>query len=135
MSQQPTSNRIHRAGEDTQPAPAGVASKPFWVETLVAPAESGLGALCATLEPGTVSRWHSHPAGQILYVLSGVGTVQRDGGPVETLRAGDCISFAPDERHWHGSTPTTSFAYISIQAARDGSAVTWFEPADTGDRR
>jgi len=133
MVKQKTLRQIHRAGEAVQPAPAGIASKPFWVETLVAATENRLGAMIATLEPGTVTHWHTHPNGQILYALAGVGAVQRDGGPVEELRAGDCIAFDPDERHWHGATPTTTFTYISIQAARDGKTVTWFEPVNAGD--
>jgi quercetin dioxygenase-like cupin family protein len=127
--------KLHRAGERVKLAPEGIASKPFWVETLVAAAHNGPGAMIATLEPGTVTHWHSHPDGQILYVLSGVGLVQRDNSPVEELRAGDCISFDPGERHWHGATPTTTFAYISFQATRDGSAATWFEPVTAGDSR
>lgn len=123
--------RIHRAGEATRQSPDGIASKSFWVEMLTEGAgDSELGAMRATLEPGTVTRWHTHPRGQILYALSGVGLAQRDGGEIEELRAGDCITFAADERHWHGSAPTSTFAYISIQGARDGSAVTWLEPVN-----
>ncbi len=126
-------HRIHRAGERVQPAPTGIANKPFWVETLVEASQESAGAMIATLEPGTISLWHSHPDGQILYVLSGVGLMRRDAGPIEELRAGDCVSFAPDERHWHGATPTTTFSYLSVQAARDGSVATWFEPVTPGD--
>ena len=131
--EQPERHRIHRAGTCIQPAPTGIASKPFWVETLVEAADGTAGAMIATLEPGTVPHWHSHPTGQILYVLSGVGLMRRDGGLVTELRAGDCISFDPDERHWHGATPTTTFSYLSIQTARDGRTVIWFEPVSSGD--
>jgi quercetin dioxygenase-like cupin family protein len=123
--------RLYRAGETTRRSPDRIASKSFWVETLAeAVGDDELGAMRATLEPGTVTRWHSHPRGQILYVLSGVGLAQRDGGGIEQLRAGDCITFAPDERHWHGSTETTTFAYVSVQGAKAGSAATWFEPVE-----
>jgi quercetin dioxygenase-like cupin family protein len=123
--------RIHRAGETTQRSPDGIASRPFWVEMLAeAIGDHELGAMRATLGPDTITRWHSHPRGQILYVLSGVGLAQREDGQIEELRAGDCIAFAPDERHWHGSTDTTTFVYVSVQGARNGSAATWFEPVD-----
>ncbi|MBB3611156.1 cupin domain-containing protein [Rhizobium sp. BK602] len=119
---------IHRAGTATQRSPEGIATAPFWVETLVQDeADGGLTAMRCTLEPATMTRWHTHPHGQILYVLSGVGLAERDGGAVEELRAGDCISFAPDERHRHGAHPDSNFAYISIQAIRNGAAVTWLE--------
>ncbi|CAN7400114.1 cupin domain-containing protein [Rhizobium rhizogenes] len=119
---------IHRAGASTQRSPDGIASAPFWVEMLVeSPEDGGLIAMRCTLEPGTMTHWHTHPHGQILYVLSGVGLAERDGEAAEELRAGDCITFAPDERHRHGATPDSTFAYISIQAVQSGSAVTWLE--------
>ncbi|WP_047456960.1 cupin domain-containing protein [Rhizobium rhizogenes] len=119
---------IHRAGASTQRSPDGIASAPFWVEILVESREDGgLTAMRCTLEPGTMTHWHTHPHGQILYVLSGVGLAERDGEAAGELRAGDCITFAPDERHRHGATPHSTFAYISIQAAQNGSAVTWLE--------
>lgn len=119
---------IHRAGTATQRSPEGIANASFWVEALVQDeADGGLTAMRCTLEPATMTRWHTHPHGQILYVLSGVGLAERDGAPVEELRAGDCISFAPDERHRHGAAPESTFAYISIQAVRNGTAVTWLE--------
>jgi len=119
---------IHRAGTVVQRSPDGIASAPFWVEMLVENSEDGgLTAMRCTIEPGVMTRWHTHPHGQILYVLSGVGIAERHGGPAEELRAGDCITFAPNERHRHGAAPESTFAYISIQAAQDGNAVTWLE--------
>ena len=35
-----------------------------------------------TFEPGARTAWHSHPLGQTLIVTSGLGWVQREGGPV-----------------------------------------------------
>ncbi len=32
----------------------------------------------AYVEPGVITNWHTHPRGQFLYVLSGVGFAQRD---------------------------------------------------------
>ncbi|MGV1755546.1 cupin domain-containing protein [Rhizobium sp. A22-96] len=122
------SSAIHRAGTNIRPSPAGIATAPFWVEALVEGSEDGdLTAMRCTLEPGVMSRWHTHPHGQILYVLSGVGLAERFGASAEELRAGDCITFAPNERHRHGAAPESTFAYISIQAAQGGSAVTWLE--------
>jgi len=119
---------IHRASTVVQRSPDGIASAPFWVEMLVENSEDGgLTAMRCTIEPGVMTRWHTHPHGQILYVLSGVGIAERHGGPADELRAGDCITFAPNERHRHGAAPESTFAYISIQAAQDGSAVTWLE--------
>lgn len=124
----PMQMTIRRAGAATR-APDGIASGPFRVEMLLASSRDGENtAMRATLDPGIVTHWHSHPRGQILYVLSGVGRVQRDGGGIEEVRADDCIWFAPDERHWHGATPDSVFSYISIQAVHRGTAVRWMEP-------
>jgi quercetin dioxygenase-like cupin family protein len=120
---------IRRAGAATHRAPDGIASGPFWVQMLLSSSREGENtAIRATLDPGIVTHWHSHPRGQILYVLSGVGHVQRDDGRIEEVRAGDCVWFAPDERHWHGATQDSAFAYISIQGVHQGTAVRWMEP-------
>jgi len=43
-----------------------------------------------TFEPGARTAWHTHPPGQTLIVTAGCGRVQRDGGPIEEIRAGTC---------------------------------------------
>jgi quercetin dioxygenase-like cupin family protein len=60
-----------------------------------------------TFEPGARTAWHTHPLGQMLIVIAGCGRARRWGGPIEEIRPGDVISFAPGEKHWHGATPTT----------------------------
>jgi quercetin dioxygenase-like cupin family protein len=80
-----------------------------------------------TFEPGARTAWHTHPLGQVLIVTAGVGRVQREGGPVEEIRPGDVVWFAPGERHWHGASPTTAMTHIAIQEALDGKAVDWME--------
>jgi quercetin dioxygenase-like cupin family protein len=62
-----------------------------------------------------------------LVVTSGVGWARREGGSIEEIRAGDVVWFAPNERHWHGATPTTAMTHIAIQEALDGKAVEWME--------
>jgi quercetin dioxygenase-like cupin family protein len=80
-----------------------------------------------TFEPGARTAWHTHPLGQTLIVTSGCGRVQREGGPVEEIRAGDVVWFAPGERHWHGASPTTAVTHIAIQEQLDGKVVDWME--------
>ncbi|WP_017964594.1 (R)-mandelonitrile lyase [Rhizobium leguminosarum] len=80
-----------------------------------------------TFEPGARTAWHTHPLGQTLIVTSGCGRVQREGGPVEEIRAGDVVSFAPGERHWHGASPTRAMTHIAIQEQLDGKVVDWME--------
>ncbi|WP_066412703.1 (R)-mandelonitrile lyase [Halorubrum aethiopicum] len=80
-----------------------------------------------TFEPGARTAWHTHPLGQRLIVTSGCGLVQRDGGAIERIRAGDVVWFPPDEKHWHGATPDNAMTHIAVQEERDGEAVTWLE--------
>ena len=81
-----------------------------------------------TFEPGARTAWHTHPLGQTLIVTSGCGWVQRWGGPVEKIRPGDVVCFSPDEKHWHGATPSTAMTHIAIQERKDGKVVEWMEP-------
>jgi quercetin dioxygenase-like cupin family protein len=80
-----------------------------------------------TFEPGARTAWHTHPLGQTLIVTSGGGRVQRVGGPIEEIRPGDVVWFAPGEKHWHGASPTTAMSHIAIQEALNGSPVDWME--------
>jgi quercetin dioxygenase-like cupin family protein len=80
-----------------------------------------------TFEPGARTAWHTHPLGQTLIVTAGLGRVQRAGGPVEEIRPGDVVWFAPGEKHWHGASPATAMTHIAIQEALDDKVVDWLE--------
>ena len=80
-----------------------------------------------TFEPSARTAWHTHPAGQTLYILSGVGRVQSLGGPIREVRAGDVVWFPPNEKHWHGAGPQTTMAHVAITEVRDGKFVEWME--------
>jgi len=90
-------------------------------------APARVGGATVTFEPGARTAWHTHPLGQTLIVLSGSGRAQRDGGPVEDIRAGDIIWFEPGEKHWHGASATTAMTHIAIAEALDGKVVDWME--------
>jgi quercetin dioxygenase-like cupin family protein len=80
-----------------------------------------------TFEPGARTAWHRHPLGQTLIVTSGCGWVQSEGGPKVEIQPGDVVWCPPNERHWHGATPTTAMTHIAIQEALDGRVVEWME--------
>src|SRR5438045_6842922 len=61
-----------------------------------------------TFEPGARTAWHTHPLGQTLMVTAGCGRAQGEGGPIEEIRPGDVVRFAPNEKHWHGAGPSTA---------------------------
>ena len=81
-----------------------------------------------TFEPGARTAWHTHPFGQTLVVVAGLGWAQHDGGPVQELRPGDVVWFPPGERHWHGASATVAMTHLAIQEKLDDTAVTWLEP-------
>ena len=72
--------------------------------------------------PGTRTRWarrsSSPPA---------AGRAQSWGQPIQELRPGDVVWFAPGENHWHGAAPTTAMTHIAMQERLDGKAVDWLE--------
>jgi quercetin dioxygenase-like cupin family protein len=81
-----------------------------------------------TFEPGAHSAWHTHPAGQILIVTSGVGWVQEWGGEKREIKPGDVVWTPPGVKHWHGATATNGMRHIAIQENVDGTNVDWMEP-------
>ena len=95
-----------------------------------APAPARAAGAAVTFEPGARTAWHRHPLGQTLIVVSGLGRVQREGGPVQEIRPGDVVWIPPGERHWHGASPATAMTHIAIQEALDGKAVEWMEHVD-----
>jgi quercetin dioxygenase-like cupin family protein len=84
------------------------------------------GAL-VTFEPGARTAWHTHPLGQTLIIVSGLGRAQREGGTIEELRPGDVVWFPPGEKHWHGAAPASAMSHIAIQEKLDGKTVDWLE--------
>ncbi|GAB2698970.1 cupin domain-containing protein [Mucilaginibacter koreensis] len=84
-------------------------------------------AATVTFEPGARTAWHTHPLGQTLIIVSGLGWVQRDGGPVEEVRPGDVVWFEPNEKHWHGASAGNGMSHIAIQENLNGKVVDWLE--------
>ena len=100
-----------------------------------APAPARVRAVVVTFEPGARTAWHTHPLGQTLLVLSGLGLAQRWGGPVEEIRPGDTVWFEPGEKHWHGAAPAVGMTHLAMQEALDGSHVEWLEQVSDAQYR
>jgi quercetin dioxygenase-like cupin family protein len=99
-----------------------------WQDPVIAaPAPARVMATRVSFEPGARTAWHTHPLGQTLLVLSGVGRVQSKGGPIREIRPGDTVWIPPGEVHWHGAGATTGMVHLAIQEALDGSAVAWLQ--------
>ncbi|MFB6130317.1 MAG: cupin domain-containing protein [Salinigranum sp.] len=80
-----------------------------------------------TFEPGARSAWHTHPVGQNLVVTRGCELVQREGGPIEEIRAGDVVWIPAGEKHWHGAKSDRAMTHVAIHEELDGEYATWME--------
>jgi quercetin dioxygenase-like cupin family protein len=87
------------------------------------------GAL-VTFEPGARTAWHTHPLGQTLIVTRGTGLVQRWGGAIQEIHAGDVVAIPAGVKHWHGAAVTETMSHIAIAEALDGKSVEWLEQVD-----
>ena len=72
-------------------------------------------ALMVRFDPGARTAWHTHPFGQTLFVMSGMGLICRRGESPQTIRPGDTVFFEPDEEHWHGAAPDTGLVHLAMQ--------------------
>jgi quercetin dioxygenase-like cupin family protein len=95
---------------------------------IVAAAPARLVVNRVSFEPGARTNWHSHPFGQTLYVVAGLGLVQKEGEAVRQIRPGDVVWIPPGEKHWHGGSPTNGMTHLAMQEALDGNTATWMEP-------
>ncbi|SCX32432.1 (R)-mandelonitrile lyase [Agrobacterium rosae] len=92
-----------------------------------ATAPATVGGATVTFEPGARTAWHTHPLGQTLIVIAGVGLVQQWEGEVQEIRPGDIVWIVPGVKHWHGATETTGMSHIAISETVDGETVEWLE--------
>lgn len=127
---------IHRAGKrPTKQAPAEnftgvVLQDPVFVGT----APSRMRATHVHFTPGARTAWHSHPVGQVLYAVSGVGRVQLEGEDVQVLNPGDTAMIPPNTRHWHGAAPDMLFTHLAMSEVNDkGEGTSWFEHVSDAD--
>lgn len=71
-------------------------------------------ALLVSFPAGARTDWHSHPDGQVLYVVEGNGRVGTRDGSVERISAGDLVVAPPDEEHWHGASEDASVRHLAL---------------------
>jgi quercetin dioxygenase-like cupin family protein len=84
--------------------------------------------------PAARTVWHTHPLGQTLLVLDGLGVVQSRGEPAQVVYPGDRVFFAPDEEHWHGAAPHRFMTHLTMsQVDAQGVGVSWLEPVADDD--
>jgi quercetin dioxygenase-like cupin family protein len=114
----------HTKAEDIpwEPAPADHFTGRVLFGPLSHATPEGLNALAVQFEPGARTDWHTHPDGQVLYVVNGAGIVQKDDGTTIEFSAGDVVYASPGERHWHGARPNSPMTHLSLTT---GGATEW----------
>jgi quercetin dioxygenase-like cupin family protein len=115
---------------DWEPAPSEHFTGQAWFGAMHQPTDpDDLNVLGVRFEPGARSDWHSHPAGQVLFVLEGTARVQTEDGEVAEAGPGDAVYAPPGEMHWHGATSDAAMIHLSITY---GGATEW-EPRKVTD--
>ena len=128
---------VVRAPSLGRQAPQECCTGVVWIDREVTGAEpSRLRTFQAQFGPGTRTAWHRCPYGRILTVLHGVGRVQRRGGPVHEVRAGDTVVIEAGEWHWHGAAPNTFLAVVAAhETGPDGAGTQWGEHVTDAEYR
>ena len=100
---------------------------------VIAPGQAG--AALVTFQSGARTNWHTHPAGQILYVTEGCGWIQEEGGPVTRICKGDTIHARPRAKHWHGATNRQGMSHLAVTETINGKPVDRLEPVAASQYR
>jgi quercetin dioxygenase-like cupin family protein len=118
---------VTRNTGDTSAGPGEWFTGAVYIDSITAPSNgSRLNASSVHFTPGARTAWHTHPNGQTIYVLEGVGLAQRRGGAIEVIRPGDRVFFEPGEDHWHGAAQNRFMTHIAMLEVDDaGNAARW----------
>ena len=104
-------------------------------ETCDGTAPAAISGGLVSFTPGARTAWHTHPLGQTLYVVSGLGRVQMAEGPVQAIRPGDLVWIPAGVKHWHGAAPDTPMTHLALAEQQDGQVVTWLAQVSERDYR
>jgi len=121
--------QITRSSIETMSAPSEWFTGAVYVDAVAVPSgQSRVQAVCVHFTPGAHTAWHTHPNGQTIYVLEGVGLCQRRGDSIEVIRPGDRVFFEAGEEHWHGAAPNRFMTHLAMLDVDDaGNNATWGE--------
>ena len=85
---------------------------------------SGIAAvLSVEFSPGARTAWHTHPAGQVLVVTMGTGTIATRAW-TRRMTVGDVVEIPADVEHWHGATAESAMRHTAVQP---DPATAWLE--------
>ena len=119
--------QVTRNTIETTPGPTEWFTGLVFIDSVAAPSgPSRLWASSVHFTPGARTAWHTHPKGQTIYVTEGVGLCQHRGGPIEVIRPGDRVFFAPGEDHWHGAAPHRFMTHLALlDVDETGTSTAW----------
>jgi len=119
--------QVTRSSLATAAGPRDWFTGAVYIDSVATPAAtSRVSASSVHFTPGARTAWHTHPNGQTIFVLEGIGLAQHRGGPIQVIRPGDRVFFEPGEEHWHGATPTRFMTHLAILDVDDkGNSANW----------
>ena len=119
--------QITKNSVKTNPGPSEWFTGSVYIDTVAVPSgRSRVNASSVHFTPGARTAWHTHPNGQTIFVIEGVGLAQRRGGPIEVIRPGDRVFFEAGEDHWHGAAPNRFMTHLAMLDVDDqGNAASW----------
>jgi quercetin dioxygenase-like cupin family protein len=89
-----------------------------------------IDVLCVFFAPNARTHWHSHPEGQVLYVVSGrdrCGSTPQTGGEMCEIGPGDVVHFDKDELHWHGAAPDCFMTHLAVTPHATSETDKWYQ--------
>lgn len=113
----------------THPASKGPSSN-FTGNVIINPVhrdtENAVSIALVTFTPGARTFWHSHEAGQLLYVLTGSGWICDRNEEPQRIVAGDTVWASPGTTHWHGTDDSGCMTHLAVTLGK----ATWHEEVD-----
>ncbi len=126
---------IHRVGSrKSKKASSEYFTGTVWQDPIIEAVEPArVRALRVAFEPGARTAWHTHPLGQTLHVVSGIGLIGLRNKSPELIKNGDTVWIPPNEEHWHGATKKNAMVHIAIQEALNDNVAIWLEKVTEED--
>jgi len=90
--------------------------------------DENLSSGVVKFEKGARTFWHTHPKGQTLVVLDGVGFTQEFGKEKRVIKKGDVIVCPAGVKHWHGASENSTLTHLALAFKDENNkSVNWLE--------
>src|ERR671911_3114532 len=100
----------------TGPGPENWFTGAVWRDSAPTGASPDVAVNRVLFEPGARTHWHTHPEGQILYIITGTCRAGKEGEVPVEVEAGGGVYFAPRGKNWRGATPETNMVSMAPHA-------------------